>query len=113
MRLISKDINHKNIDNKELIFKIILKNFIKLSKRQKFKYVVFKETSLGLFIEKMSKWLKDIKFIQIVRDPRDNFSSMKSGYKKYYKKTNNTNMKSVKEYYIWLNNKFYYNDSFK
>ena len=30
-----------------------------------------------------------------------------------YKKTNNVNMKSVKEYYIWLNNKFYYNDSFK
>jgi hypothetical protein len=237
VRLISKDINHKNIDNKELIFKVILKNFIKLSKRQKFKYVVFKETSLGLFIEEMSKWLKDIKFIQIVRDPRDNFSSMKSGYKKYYqkigesykillssminrafldfetidynqkvlgkksfyylkfenlvlnpkielkkickflmvkfdntllfptvfgknvkgnnfegkklykissanvnrwkkrldkkeieiiefyfkdilkkfnyKKTNNVNMKSVKEYYIWLNNKFYYNDSFK
>lgn len=86
LNLIGKDVNSKNIDRIELILKLILKNFIISSKKKKFQYVVFKETSLGVFIEEISKWFKDVKFIQVIRDPRDNFSSLKSGYKKYYKK---------------------------
>ena len=60
-------------------------NFLKIKIRE-IKYLVIKETSQLLNYDLFfSKILKKIKVINIVRNPLDNFSSLKTG-KKYYKK---------------------------
>lgn len=85
--LIEKKINIKNIDKIDIVLKILLSSFLEtLQTKKKFKYLVVKETSVDIFASKIYHWFKNIKFIQIIRDPRDNYASLKSGYKKHYSK---------------------------
>ena len=86
IKSIEKSINKKNIDKIKEIFKLIIKNFVQFSTKKNFKYIVIKETSMGMLLQEINKWFKKIKFIQIIRDPRDNYSSLNSGFEKYYKK---------------------------
>jgi hypothetical protein len=83
---IEKNLTKKNICSPKLLIKLIIESFVKFSlyKNKKFKYFVFKETSIDMFAFEIKKWFKNVKFIQIVRDPRDNFASLKSGLKKKY-----------------------------
>ena len=50
------------------------------------KWVAVKETGIELFADNLSKEFKTAHFIQIVRDPRDNFAALKSGVSKKYRK---------------------------
>jgi len=45
---------------------------------------VIKETSQSIYALEIQKAFPDIKFIQIIRDPRDNYAALKTGVKKYY-----------------------------
>lgn len=47
---------------------------------------IFKETSADIYSSDLFAWFTDLQIIQIIRDPRDNFSSLKSGVDKYYSK---------------------------
>lgn len=87
LSLISKKLTKKNIDKIDLILKLVLRSYLNtINKKKKFKYLVIKETSVDIFASRVNKWFKNIKFIQIVRDPRDNYASLKSGYSKHYSK---------------------------
>ena len=79
---IIKKINKRNIKN---IFNIIKKILIEYSKdkNKKFKYIVIKETSQSMNYDLFLKNFKKIKIINIVRNPLDNFSSLKTGGKYY------------------------------
>ena len=84
--LISQNITKKNINNIESILRLIVQKFILCSKKKNFKYLVLKETSVTMHLNLLKKTFKKIKFIQLIRDPRDNFASLNSGLKKYYNK---------------------------
>ena len=88
-----KKINNKNISNLKKIFFILSNEYIKYFKtykkqsNYKIEYFVFKESSQGYLLHEIKNWVKDFKTIQIIRDPRDNFASLKSGLKNKYSKT--------------------------
>ena len=50
------------------------------------KYILIKETTQSMNYKLLKKIFNKIKIIQIIRDPRDNYASIKSGYSSYYKK---------------------------
>jgi len=80
-------INKNNINDIEKILHILLNSFeLSLKEKKKFKYLVVKETSLDIYFTRIFKKNKNIKFLHLIRDPRDNYASLKSGAKKYYSK---------------------------
>lgn len=46
--------------------------------------MVLKETSLSIFCNEIKSIIKNLKVIQIIRDPRDNYAAIKEGITKYY-----------------------------
>ena len=62
------------------MLKEILKHWENL-KGTKLKNILIKETSQSIYFYEYLKIFKNIKMIHIVRDPRDNFASIKSGQK--------------------------------
>jgi hypothetical protein len=51
---------------------------------------VEKTTSTEIYAEEVFQWFPDAKMIHVVRDPRDNFASLKSGWVKRYQKFNDS-----------------------
>lgn len=86
LKSLSKKLTKKNINNIQAVLKLIVRNFANFSKKKEYKYIVIKETSMTMNLGIIKSAFKNIKFIQIIRDPRDNFASLKSGLKKYYNK---------------------------
>ncbi len=101
----NKDILIKNYNNfnklysKNLNNDLSLENIIK-SRITSFKnafyplndslYWVEKTTSTEIYASYLSKLLPDSKFIHLIRDPRDNWASLKSGWNKRYQRNNNS-----------------------
>lgn len=55
------------------------------------KYWVEKTTSSEIYANEIRQWYPNAKFIHILRDPRDNWSSLLSGWKKRYQHFNDDN----------------------
>ena len=87
-----KKINNKNINNIKAIIKILREEFIKFYKLDSKKFFVIKETSADIYFNKFFRKKDEIKFIHIIRDPRDNYASLKSGQKSYYSKIGEDNL---------------------
>ena len=50
------------------------------------KWVAIKETGIEFYADALSEAFETARFIQVVRDPRDNFAALKSGVSKKYRK---------------------------
>lgn len=85
-----KKLNKENINNISLILNHFKKSYIKFLSNKNEKYFVLKETSSDIFFQKLFKKNKNTKFIHLIRDPRDNFSSLKSGLDTHYSKIGET-----------------------
>jgi hypothetical protein len=48
------------------------------------RWSVFKETSIEIYAAEILQWFPEAKFIQIMRDPRDNFSALAAGVEAHY-----------------------------
>ncbi len=48
-------------------------------------WLVLKETSLEIYAIELNKFYPNAKFLHLIRDPRDNYASLKSGSDKHYK----------------------------
>lgn len=48
------------------------------------RFDVVKETSIEIYASEILGWFPDARFIQIVRDPRDNFAALAAGVDKHY-----------------------------
>lgn len=51
-----------------------------------FSRVVFKETSIEIYAKLLFDNFENVKIIELIRDPRDNFAALKAGVEKYYSK---------------------------
>ena len=121
-----KKVNKNNINKIDKLIKIListyLKFFFKIFKKGNIKYFVLKETSCGYLSKQLNQWFKNIKIIQIIRDPRDNFASLKAGLNKYYNKfgedeltllSSTMNRLQLDFQYIKVNKKFFGNKRYK
>jgi len=99
-------VNHKNINNIEKLLKLLISSYINFYKKKfkkNVKYFVFKETSCSHLAAKMNKYFKEIKIIHILRDPRDIYSSLKSGINTYYKKNSEDKIDLITSMIVRLN----------
>ena len=48
------------------------------------RFGLFKETSIEIYAAEILTWFPDARFIQLVRDPRDNFAALAAGVEGYY-----------------------------
>ena len=83
-------LNKKKINKIDHIFKCLIYSFqkaanIPINKNQ---IIIVKETGLEIYATEIKKLFPSSKFIQLIRDPRDNYSSLKSGSSKHYLKFN-------------------------
>ena len=96
LRLVEKKLNKKNINNIRKILNIIFSSYENsLSNKRKYKYFVVKETSADIFLNKIFTKKDHIKFLHLIRDPRDNYASLKSGVKNYYRKLGENENKTL------------------
>ena len=59
------------------------------------KPMILKETSVDIYAGEIFKWFPDIKIIQIVRDPRDNYAALKAGVGKHYSKLGESELSTL------------------
>ena len=59
------------------------------------KPIVVKETSQSIFYDELLLSEYKIKFLHLVRDPRDNFAAIKAGFKNYYSKLGETEVETL------------------
>ena len=85
-------INKKNINDIFKIFSILKLEYNKFFKQNHKKYFVIKETSADICFNQIFKKNDQIKFLHLIRDPRDNFASLKSGHSSYYSKLGEDNL---------------------
>jgi len=57
-------------------------------KTQNAKFCIEKTTSTEIYANEIIQWFPNAKFIHVIRDPRDNWGSLKSGWDKRYQKFN-------------------------
>lgn len=81
-----KNLGKINLKSKKAVFKEILKHWENLKGRKLKKIIVIKETSQSIYFDEYLKIFKNMKMVNIIRDPRDNYASIKSGQKRYYDK---------------------------
>ena len=85
---LKKNLRNINLKSKKEVFQKILDHWESLKGRKLKKIIVIKETSQSIYFDEYLKFFKNMKMVNIVRDPRDNYASIKSGQKKYYSKNN-------------------------
>lgn len=84
-----------NLLSKKDVLQAIIFEWKRLNKFKDIKKLVIKETTQAMYFKEYLKMFSDIKMINIIRDPRDNYASIKSGQKKYYSKINENNETSL------------------
>lgn len=91
-RMKNKETNAKNILS-EIVFcyqTIASQLNDKLPKPDKAKRWLEKTTSTEIYAHEVLEWYPKAKFVHILRDPRDNYGSLKSGWEKRYSKYNDS-----------------------
>ena len=48
--------------------------------------IIAKETSIEIYAKEMNQWFPNCRWVQLVRDPRDNFAALKAGLDQHYLK---------------------------
>jgi hypothetical protein len=79
-----------NCSSKDLLLSLMRAYHMTWKYPKKPAYWVEKTTSSEIYASEISKWFPDGKFIHILRDPRDNWASLKSGWEKRFKYYNDS-----------------------
>jgi Sulfotransferase family len=56
---------------------------------------IFKETSIEIYAAEILDWFPDARFIQVLRDPRDNFAALAAGVDKHYSRLGEDNKRTL------------------
>lgn len=89
LKLFLSNISSKSIDSYSSVLYALAKNWMKYCKQEKVKYFLLKETSQLINYSEFIKYpleAKRILFINIVRNPLDNYAALHDGLKSYYSK---------------------------
>jgi len=81
-----KNLDINKLEKIDYVINCLIDSFLHIAPKKKYKYIVIKETSVDIYANEFFKWFPKSKIIQLVRDPRDNYASLKSGAKGYYSK---------------------------
>ena len=84
--LLKKNLVSKNLVVEKQVIQTVLKCWKNFFKEKENHFFLIKETTQSMNYKILKKIFPKLKIIQIIRDPRDNYSSLKSGFRKYYKK---------------------------
>lgn len=79
--------NNYKIEN---VYSALLNSFEEVTFQTEKKFRITKETSLEIHANDIENMFPGSKFIHVVRNPLDNFASINSGLKSYYKNFNDT-----------------------
>jgi len=83
---LKKKLNNINLLSEKQVLNTVINCWKYHFKIEKKSYLLLKETTQSMNYKLLRKIFPKVKIIQIIRDPRDNYSSLKSGFTKYYKK---------------------------
>ena len=86
IKILKNRIDLNKVSKIDYILKVLFKSYLEIIKPKDFKYFVIKETSVDIYAQEFFKWFPNTKIIHLVRDPRDNYASLKSGSKDKYAK---------------------------
>lgn len=90
------DLDDSELYSKESVLTSIANNWIQYFYKSDLKKpFLFKETSQSVFIHEFLSFSEKIKFISLIRDPRDNYAAIKAGVKDYYSQMNESEMVSL------------------
>jgi len=81
-------VSETNYSSKDILLSLIKTMNKNFQKKTEFKYWFEKTTSSEIYALEIKKWFPEAKFIHLIRDPRDNWASLKSGWDKRYHKFN-------------------------
>ncbi|WP_440694009.1 sulfotransferase family protein [Candidatus Pelagibacter sp. HIMB1695] len=95
IRCLKKSLLNINLLSKYEVFNTIISEWSKLNKKISNGPLIVKETSQSIFFHEFKNFFPKFKMVNIIRDPRDNFASIKSGLKKYYEKFGEDNISSL------------------
>lgn len=79
-----KEMSTRDNSPKSLLLSLI-ESYSKSCEKKEWKMWVEKTTSSEFYVAEIIKWFPNAKFIHLIRDPRDNFASLKSGWEERYK----------------------------
>ena len=91
---LKQNLKNKNLLSEKQVILTVLNSWKFFFKHNDNNILLVKETTQSMNIKVLKKIFSKLKFVQIIRDPRDNYGSLKSGLLKYYKKLgyNNENL---------------------
>jgi len=75
-----------NLLSKKQVFITIITEWYKLTRKKSKQTLIIKETSQSIFFKEFKNYFPNLKMVNIIRDPRDNYASIKSGFNNYYSK---------------------------
>lgn len=83
-----EDIDKNKLVEIDYIIKKMVSAFRKVWNKPVAKYpiVILKETSVEIYAKELSEKFENSQFVELLRDPRDNYAALLSGAQKYYKK---------------------------
>ncbi len=95
LEIIWKNYNPSDLIQPHLIIDAISNSYCEYLRLDKSLPFLFKETSQIINLKRILEKNTDVKMLQIIRDPRDNYSAIKDGVSNYYKDMGEDEMKSL------------------
>ena len=79
-------LKNNSLDDPAHVIRSLIKAWSRLVLEEDRSISVIKEVSSEIYAGELYDWFPNLKIIQLIRDPRDNYASLKSGVSNYYKK---------------------------
>jgi hypothetical protein len=83
-------VQEKGYSSKDLLLSLMQAYHLTWKYPKQPAYWIEKTTSSEIYASEIMKWFPEAKFIHIIRDPRDNWASLKSGWEKRFKHHNDS-----------------------
>jgi hypothetical protein len=95
LKIIWKNYKPTDLVKPDIIIDAVSNSYCEYLELDKSLPFVFKETSQIINLKQISSNNPDVKMLQIIRDPRDNYAAIKVGVSNYYKKFGEDEMESL------------------
>lgn len=95
VQIVKRETASIDLRNKELVFGAVIRSWSDYMGFTKDLPVVVKETSQSIYFHEFIEWYPTSLFINIIRDPRDNYASIKSGINSYYASFGEDDLKPI------------------